>query len=150
MCQLRTARRENKSQLLRLILYLHRAAPQPGSFHWVPSDDDGVPRAKFKSLVSPKLRRLELHKGACVSARLCWCERAPTGVYLIAVHYTANKFQLCVLLWKIVSLFQERIMQKIPDVKNETRSQSMKPRSFFKDGCILTADNAVRASQKCS
>lgn len=74
MCQLGTARRENKSQLLRLILYLHRAALQPGSFHRVPSDDDGVPRAKFKSLVSPKLRHSQLHKGACVSARLCWCD----------------------------------------------------------------------------
>lgn len=50
----------------RLILYLQRAAVQLGLFHWVPSDDDGVPWAKFKSLVGPKLRHMHLHKDVCL------------------------------------------------------------------------------------
>lgn len=33
---------------------------QLGLFHWVPSDDDGVPRAKFKSLMVPMLGLLAL------------------------------------------------------------------------------------------
>lgn len=44
----------------RLILYLQCAALQLGLFHWVPSDDDGVPRAKFKSLVGPQAAPLAL------------------------------------------------------------------------------------------
>lgn len=41
------AQRENIISCFWLLLYLLRAAPQLGLFHWVPSDDDGVPRAKF-------------------------------------------------------------------------------------------------------
>lgn len=57
----------------RLILYLQCAALQLGLFHWVPSDDDGVPRAKFKSLVGPKLRHLPVHKCECVFVCMCEC-----------------------------------------------------------------------------
>lgn len=65
------AQHENIISCFWLLLYLLCAAPQLGLFHWVPSDDDGVPRAKFKSLMVPMPVCLHLHKGVCVCECVC-------------------------------------------------------------------------------
>lgn len=63
---------ENIISCFWLLLYLQRAASQLGLFHWVPSDADGVPWAKFKSLVVPMLGCSHLHEAVCVCVCVIW------------------------------------------------------------------------------